>query len=84
MEALILREKSFRKAVPSVAELVHFVGAQRVRVRDRNQLHASRSEGIEAGQLAAAGSQREWERLNAVAKEINCGSPSLREALCIG
>ena len=73
MEALIVGEETFGKTVPAVAQLIHLVDAKRMYVRQRGELHAGWSEGVEAGQLAAAGGKGERERLHAVAKEIAAG-----------
>src|SRR5579859_6411823 len=70
MEILIRREKSFRKAVPPIAQLVYLICSDRMCVGDRDQLDAGRSVGIEAGELPTAGSKGQGERLHTITKKI--------------
>ena len=73
MEALILREEAFRKAVPAVTDLVYLVDADGVNIREGNQLNAGRSDGVEAGELSSRRCKSQWERLRAVAEEVAAG-----------
>src|SRR6266849_7185859 len=73
MEALVLRKKTFRDPIPSVAQLVHYIGANRVHIRKRDELHAGRRDSIKPRELAAAAGQGQRKGLGAVAKEIASG-----------
>src|SRR5579872_184395 len=70
VEILIRREKSFRKAVPSITQLVYLICSDRMRVGDRDQLDAGRSVGIEAGELPTASSKGQGERLHTITEKV--------------
>ena len=71
MKILIGGEKSFRKTVPAVTQLVDLVGSNSVDVRKRDQLNAGGSESVETRQLPARSGQCQREGLNAVAEEVS-------------
>ena len=49
MEILITGEEAFGEAIPSVSEFIDLIRANRVRVRDGDELHSRWSECVEAG-----------------------------------
>src|SRR5579863_5434221 len=73
MKILVSREKTFSESVPPIPQFIDLVRAKRMHVRKRNQLHSGRSVGIEPRQLATGGSQRQRERLHAIAEKITAG-----------
>jgi len=73
MEALIVGEETFGKTVPAVAQLIHLVDAKRMYVRQRGELHAGWSEGVEAGQLAAAAARASGNDCTLSPREIAAG-----------
>src|SRR5450432_550463 len=73
VEVLILREESFRKTVPAIAQLVGLVQTNRVHVGKRYQLHPGRSESIKTGKRPAARCKGQGKRLNAVSEEVAPG-----------
>src|SRR5882724_156227 len=70
MEILVLREKTLREPIPTIAQLIHHPGADRMYIGDRNQLHSGWRDRIEAGKLPSGSSQGQGKRLRAVPKEI--------------
>src|SRR5208282_5545829 len=70
MEGLVLRKKTLRETVPTVAHLIHDVDAKGVNVGERHQLNASRRYRVKAWQLAATARQGQRKRLRTVSKEI--------------
>ena len=70
MKGLILREKSFGKPVPAIAQLIHFVRTNGTYIGKRYQLDPGWRHRIEAGQLTATGGQRQGKRLVAIAEVI--------------
>src|ERR1700726_2330174 len=73
IEILVLREESFREAVPAVAQFVQLRRREHVHVRKRNQLDARRGHGIKTRQLATGGIEGQRELLSAIAEEIAPG-----------
>ena len=73
MEAQVLGEETLREPVPAEAQFIHFIGANGVHVRERDQLHPGWRDRVEAWELAAGCGQGERERLCAVAEEIAAG-----------
>src|SRR4029077_14866825 len=72
VKVLILREESFCEAIPSQTSFIDLAGIHNFHVRQRDQLDARRSGGIESGQQAA-GKLRKREALAAVAEVIAAG-----------
>src|SRR5690349_4456321 len=73
IELAVLREEALRKAIPAIAQFVDLGGRNHVYIGERNQLHASRGDRVESGQLAAGSIQSEGKLLCAVPKEISAG-----------
>ena len=71
-EALVLREKAFRKTVPSQASLIDLSGVDHLHVGKSDQLDPSRRDGIESGKKTAS-QLREGETLIAVAEVVATG-----------
>src|SRR5260370_33864337 len=70
---LVLREASFRRAVPTKARFVDDRRSDYIHIGQRDKLNARRRDRVEARKLAAGGRQCQGKSLRAIAEEIPPG-----------